>query len=81
MLVRFCKSVLVGDALRFLGAHCHDPIGELQKMGLPRSVCADDDIKTWDEGEIRPFEDCEIPDPERPKHWFPLQFMPRNEHH
>ena len=41
-------------------------------MGLPRSVCADDDVKTWDEGEIRPFEDCEIPDPEKLKYWFPL---------
>ncbi len=68
MLVRFCKSVLVGDALRFLGAHCNDRIGEFQKMGLPRSICADDDIKTWGEGEICPFEDGEISDAERLKH-------------
>lgn len=37
-------------------------------MGLPRSVCADDDVEAWGESEIRPFEDCEIPDSERLKH-------------
>ena len=52
----------------FLGIHRHDRIGEFQKMGLPRSVCPDDDIKTWGEGEICPFEDGEISDAERLKH-------------
>ena len=68
-------------AFAFLGAHCHDRIGEFQKMGLPHSVCPDDNIETWGEGETCPFENCEIPDPERLKHWFPLRTMPRNEHH
>ena len=39
----------------FLGAHCHGSIGELQKMGLPRSVCANDDVETFGELSDRPL--------------------------